>query len=248
MSSIQKNLRLLRERIARACDRADRDPDEVRLVAVTKSVGMAEIEALYDAGVRDVGENRPQQLWERRAAFEAKHGTPGDRHGVPSSTPRVLQWHLIGHLQTNKLNRTLPQVDLLHALDRSRLIEAIAARESSGATAGAAPVRALLQVNVSAEPQKHGFAPADVAAALAATEQVQTLQIEGLMCMAPFDAAPDASRAIFRRLRELRDDPALSRYLVGRELSMGMSGDFEVAVEEGATLVRIGRALFVGDD
>ena len=237
VSLISTNLRHLRERIARACEPNDRlpegrDPALVRLVAVTKSVGDEEIAALYEAGVRDFGESRPQQLCTRRAAFEARFG---------SATG--ARWHLIGPLQTNKVRRTLPQIDLLHALDRTRLIKSV----SREAALRGVPADVLVQLNVSGEDQKHGFAETDLGEALAATANDPNLRVRGLMCMAPYDAPPTTVRGIFARLREMREDPSFSRYLVGRELSMGMSGDFELAVEEGATLVRIGRALFQGN-
>lgn len=201
---------------------------------------MDEIADLYAAGVRDFGENRPQRLWERREAFDAQSGSD-----------ETVRWHMIGPLQTNKVKRTLACTDLLHSVDRPKLLRALARElgneavdHTAGARSGAQPVDALLQVNVSGEGQKQGFSPDEVPAALAAAAEIEGLRIQGLMCMAPAGADDRALRAIFRRLRELRDEPALSRYLVGRELSMGMSGDFEIAVEEGATLVRIGRALF----
>jgi len=199
----------------------------VTLVAVTKTVGVPEILALARLGAADFGENRADALAEKRAAVAAA--------GL------AARWHMIGHLQTNKARRALPTIDALHSLDRRSLLDALA-REL--AATDRAPLPVFVEVNVSGEASKGGFAPADLRAALEAAGRVRGLDVRGLMTMAPLSSDPESSRPIFRRLRELRDEARSLGYLGGLELSMGMTQDFEVAVEEGATHVRVGAALF----
>jgi pyridoxal phosphate enzyme (YggS family) len=226
VASISDNLALVRERIAVAASRSGREPAGVTLVAVTKYASSASIAALVDAGCLDLGESRPQQLWQRAAEF----------------ADRGVRWHMIGHLQRNKVARTAPLVSLVHSCDSLR----IAAALDQAAEPSAPPIDALLEVNISADPAKGGFAADEVAPALDQLAGLRHVQIRGLMAMAgkPDDAV--AARADFRRLRELRDrlqsncPPGVSL----DELSMGMSGDYEVAIEEGATIVRVGSALF----
>mgnify|MGYP002623327614 CR=1 FL=1 len=216
----------VRRRIASAAARAGRDAAEVRLVAVTKYVGPDVIAALAAAGVPDVGENRTGPLLEKRAALGA-----------------ALTWHMIGHLQRNKVRRALPAVDVLHAGDSLRLLRAL---DDEVERAGRAPLPVLVQVNAGGEASKGGFAPDATAAAVAEARSLRHLRLRGLMTMAPEVDDPEDVRPVFRILRELRDELASRGYLDGRELSMGMSGDFEIAVEEGATMVRIGRVLYGG--
>lgn len=217
-------------RIAAAATQAGRRPDDVRLVAVTKYVDATVTRMLVDAGCRDLGEARPQQLWDKAAAL-ADLG---------------IRWHLIGHLQRNKVRRTLPLVHLLHSGDSLRLLEEVNAEQ----TAQPAPLPVLLEVNVSGDAAKHGFAIDDVAPLADALSQLTYLDVRGLMCMAGLEGAAAAARREFAALRELRD--RLRREWSGRytldELSMGMSGDFEAAVAEGSTMVRVGSALFEGLD
>jgi PLP dependent protein len=225
---IAENLAAIRARIAAAAARVGREPDEVQLVAVTKYAPLPYLAALAAAGCHEFGESRPQQLWQR--AEELKH--------LP------IRWHMIGHLQRNKAKRTLPLCARIHSADTPQLLETLdqAAAEQQG------PTKVLLEVNVSGEAAKHGFAPNEVAAAIAQLPQWPHLEVDGLMCMAALDGGLDEARRDFARLRQLRDEllPAAPPGVRLAELSMGMSGDFEVAIEEGATIVRVGSALFEG--
>jgi pyridoxal phosphate enzyme (YggS family) len=207
----------VRERIARACARAGRDPGEVRLVAVTKGHDAEAVrKAVLDRGHRVLGESRVQE-W--RAKAEALG--PG------------VEWHLVGHLQTNKV-RYCRDFALLHGVDSGRLIAAL---EADGARHDHVfPV--LLQVNVAGERAKHGVDPAGLADLVARLGDAPHVRLEGLMTMAPYDPDPERARPVFRALRALAE-----RHADGRT-SMGMSGDFEVAIEEGATWIRVGSALF----
>jgi PLP dependent protein len=239
---IADNLAQVRSRISAAAHRSGRSPGDVRLVAVTKYADEREIRALLAAGCNDLGESRPQQLWQRAAAL----------------ADRDIHWHLIGHLQRNKVERTIPLVALVHSGDSRRLLEAIdaAARNpvahvdrshvDRSRVGGVRRVPVLLEVNVSGNPAKHGFAPEGLESQLEALAALAGVEIRGLMAMAgkPDDAR--AARADFARLRQLRDRLPPVRGVAIHELSMGMSGDYEVAIEEGATMVRIGSALFEG--
>lgn len=207
----------IRSRVAAAAMRSGRDPSEVTLVVVGKEAALDDLWMVYAAGVRDFGENRADQLADRASLF------PGD-----------VRWHFIGRLQRNKVARVRPVVTLLHSLDRPQLIERWAG--------DGPPPPALVQVNVSGEPQKGGVSPAE-AAQLVEKARIAGIEVRGLMTMAPLDPDPEAARPHFAALRLLRD--RLLPDLPGlTELSMGMSGDFEVAVEEGATILRVGRAIF----
>ena len=214
--------------MAAAAQQSGRPPDAVHLVAVTKYVGPAEIRALIDAGCRDLGESRPQSLWEKAAAF-ADCG---------------VRWHMIGHLQRNKARRTLPCLSLLHSADNLELLEIL------DRTAGELGRRleVLLEVNVSGDAAKHGFSPQEMGDVVAWVSELPRLDVRGLMCMAGLESDADQTRREFARLRQVRDDLAgrLPAGVTLPELSMGMSGDFEAAIEEGATLVRVGSALFEG--
>ena len=216
----------VRGRIDAACARVGRDPATVTLVAVTKTVSPRVAGLMPEVGVSDLGENRPQELWRKAEAL--KH--------LP------IRWHMIGHLQRNKVDHTLPLVHLTHGIDSLRLAEAVAAE---GGKRGVRPA-VLLQVNVSREEQKHGF---DASELIRFRDEIAGLPIDviGLMGMAAYSDDPEKARPVFAELRRLRDQ--LQREWRGTQLthlSMGMSGDFEVAIEEGATLVRIGSTLFDG--
>ena len=213
-------LATVRERLERACERAGRDPREVRLVAVTKGHDAAEVRrVLLDHGHRVLGESRVQE-WRTKAAALG--------HGI--------EWHLVGHLQTNKVRYCRP-FTLLHGVDSARLITAL---DQGGARHGHVfPV--LLQVNVAGETSKFGVAAGEVEDLVARLDDAPHVRLEGLMTMAPFDPDPERARPLFAALR------ALSERFAGGRTSMGMSDDFEVAVEEGATWVRIGSALFGTD-
>ncbi|MCY2965405.1 MAG: YggS family pyridoxal phosphate-dependent enzyme [Planctomycetota bacterium] len=224
---IAENLAAVRQRIAAACGRAGRDPADVTLVAVTKYAQIEWIEALLSVGEIELGENRPQQLAARAALF-----------------PATVHWHLIGPLQRNKANLAVRHAELVHSVDSSRLLPAL---DTEAASTGR-KVRVLLEVNLSGEEQKHGFGKDELEATFDSLHGHPHVSIEGLMTMAAYTDDPEAARPTFRELRLLRDRLQL-RCPAGVELrclSMGMSGDFEPAIEEGATLVRIGSALWEG--
>jgi PLP dependent protein len=218
-------VRAVRDRIAAACARAGRDPAEVTLVAVTKTVYPRVAALLPEVGVTDLGENRPQALW---AKAEALAG-------------RGIRWHLIGHLQRNKVEQTLPHVELIQSIDSPRLLHAVAA---AGVKFGRRP-RILLQINASREEQKQGF---DYGEVLAGGDEIRAAPVEvlGLMGMAAITDDPEAARSTFAELRRFRDRLRSDWGTSLPVLSMGMSGDFEVATEEGATLVRVGSAILDG--
>jgi pyridoxal phosphate enzyme (YggS family) len=226
---VAENLALVRGRIAAAAQRSGRTARQVTLVAVTKYTDDDAIAALVEAGCHDLGESRPQQLWQRAATFA------GDS----------IRWHLIGHLQRNKVARTLPLVSLVHSCDSQRLAEAI---DQAAADQSTRAVPVLLEVNISGDSAKHGFRPADVAAALAGLADLRHVCVRGLMAMAGRPDDLPAARVDFRALRELRDRLRVDcpASITLDELSMGMSGDYEIAIEEGATIVRVGSALFAG--
>ena len=215
--SIAENLALVRGRVAAACQRAGRSPDEVTLVGVSKGFPAEAAAQAYAAGLRDLGENRVQEAAGKIEALAAQGIRP--------------RWHLVGHLQSNKAKTAASLFAIIHSVDSVRLAQALSRRASE-------PVPILLEVNVAQEAGKFGFAPREVASGLRTIAALPNLGVRGLMTVAPLSDDPEAVRPIFRRLRELRDDLGL------RELSMGMTDDFEVAVEEGATAVRIGRAIF----
>lgn len=222
------NLASVRARVAEACRRAGRSPDEVTIVGVTKYVSAATARIAHACGLVDLGESRPQTLWEKVAALADLDPSP--------------RWHLIGHLQRNKVRRTLPALHLLHSLDSMRLLETVAAE----AAAAERCCDALVEVNVSGAAGRTGVAMDDVAALVTAGARTTHLRIRGLMAMAGLpDGDPAAARGEFARVRELRDRLAMT--VPGgdrlRELSMGMSGDFEAAILEGATILRLGSVL-----
>lgn len=226
--TIERNLARVRARIAEAAARAGRSPSEVKLVGVTKYVGPEVTRSLVAAGLCDLAESRPQQLWEKAAALA----------GLP------VRWHQIGHLQRNKVRRTLPLVAMVESVDSIRL--ATAMEEAARELGRRVPV--LLEVNISGEGAKHGFSPSEVEASLASLSAMSHVEVRGLMGMAGLEGDMDAARRQFAALRALRDrlQPACPAGMKLPELSMGMSGDFEVAIEEGATIVRVGSALFEG--
>ncbi len=215
--TIRDNLERVRGRIEAACQRAGRDPSDVTLIGVTKTVGPEAVAEAYEAGLRDFGENRVQEAVAKIDAI-----------GQLGLSPR---WHLIGHLQTNKVKAAAGRFAILHSIDSLRLAEALSRRYQTD-------VSVLLEVNIAQDAAKYGFAAEEVATALSEIAVLPHLDVRGLMTIAPITDDPEETRPTFRRLRELRDDLALN------ELSMGMSGDFEVAIEEGATMVRVGTAIF----
>lgn len=226
---LKANLIKVSDRITQAAKRAGRDADDVKLVAVTKYVDAETTRDLVNSGCAIVGESRPQ-------LFKDKHEKMSDLD---------IQWHLIGHLQRNKIKFVLPQACLIHSVDSMRLLEAI--ESHSEKTRQNAHV--LLEVNISGESNKHGFQEHELIEALRWACSSQWVYVDGLMGMSRLGGSPDEVRGEFRRLRELRDELSpqfQDPHVQLKELSMGMTGDFEVAIEEGATLVRIGSALFDG--
>ncbi|MFZ4398170.1 MAG: YggS family pyridoxal phosphate-dependent enzyme [Kiritimatiellia bacterium] len=221
--SLADCLTAAQQRMAAACARAGRKPEEVEIIGVTKTFGPDVVAEAWQAGLRKLGENRIQEA-------AAK---------IPQC-PSGPEWHLIGHLQRNKVRAALEFFSVIHAVDSLRLLEQI---DRVADEAGCQP-RILLEVNVSGEVSKFGLKPEDVPAVVEKTMQTRAVTLVGLMTMAPFFPDPQQTRPVFARLRELRD--RLERDLgVGLpHLSMGMSNDFEVAVEEGATWVRLGTSLF----
>ena len=226
MDSIELASRLaaVQARIAAAAQRSGRAPEAVTLVGVTKTQPLALVQAAYAAGLRHFGENRIQEAAEKFAAYR----------------PEGLTLHLIGHLQTNKARQAVSLFSLVHSLDSLHLAEALAARCADRPT----PLDVLVEVNVAGEASKGGVPPDEALSLLRAALAWPGLRPRGLMTIAPLVGDPEEARPVFRRLRELRDECARALSVVLPELSMGMTGDFAVAVEEGATLVRVGRAIF----
>ena len=214
----------VRERIEAARARAGRT-DPVTLVAVTKSHPVQVVRAALDAGLRDLGENRVQEMDEK----------------VRDAGRDAARWHLIGHLQRNKAARAVAISDLIHSLDSLRLAETLSAE----AVKAGATVPVLVQVNTSGEASKFGLAPDQAVEAVARMAELPGLRLEGMMTMAPFTGDEAVVRRTFAGARRLRDEAARQvPAFTGRHLSMGMSNDFEAAVEEGSTLVRVGSILF----
>ena len=225
---LSENVAEVRRRIAAAAARAARDPDEITLVAVTKYVGPSETRALFQSGCRVMGESRPQQFWEKAASLD----------DLP------IRWHMVGHLQRNKVRRTLPLVEMIESVDDARLADAV--DRIAGELSRRVPI--LLEVNVSGEEAKHGFDPQAIEPFFEELAGYGNLEVRGLMCMAALAGGPEAARKDFARLRELRDRlrPNCPDAISLDELSIGMSADYETAIEEGATIVRVGSALFRG--
>jgi PLP dependent protein len=221
-AAIAVRLAGIRARIERAAVRAGRAPGEVGLVAVSKTRPADAVVAAIAAGVTDVGENYAQELVAKHAAVSAP-----------------VRWHFIGQLQTNKVKLVIGRVALIHAVDSRALLDAIARR----ALAAGIVQPVLLAVSAAGEARKSGVDPGAVAELAAVAAGLPGVRLEGLMTMPPDAADPEVARPFFRRLRELRDRLATAACPLPI-LSMGMSGDFEVAVEEGATLVRIGTSIF----
>jgi pyridoxal phosphate enzyme (YggS family) len=226
--AIAENVARIRGRIADAAGRAGRAADDVKLVAVTKYVGEEEIRAVVEAGCTTLGESRPQQLVPK----------------AESLRDLSVDWHMIGHLQRNKARRVVPLVSMIESIDSERLLSAV--DRMAGEMELRVPV--LLEVNISGEAEKQGFAPEEVSPLLAKLGEYAHVEVRGLMGMAALAGGEATARANFSALRELRDRVAKDcpEGVALAELSMGMSGDFEIAVEEGATIVRIGSALYEG--
>jgi pyridoxal phosphate enzyme (YggS family) len=217
------NLQSLRQRIGSACRRADRDPASVAFLAVTKGQSSEIVTAAAELGLSLFGENRVQ---------EAKVKVPG--------CPGRLRWHMIGHLQSNKCRDAVSLFSMIQSVDSAALAEEI--NKWAGHFAKTIPV--LLQINVAGESAKFGWSPEKLSADLAAINALPRIEIHGLMTVAPYTQDPEKVRPVFRRLRRLKEE---CEQILGAplpHLSMGMTGDFEVAIEEGATMIRVGSALF----
>ena len=214
---IEANIERVKQRIISACQRVGRSPDKVTLVAVTKTVDPSAIATAFKLGIRHFGENRVQEAVEKIEQLSGLKPHP--------------TWHMVGHLQSNKAKVAVEIFDIIHSIDSVRLAEVISRR-----TQKTLPI--LLEINVSGEASKTGFSIAEVEPALEAITCLPRLEIKGLMTIAPMVTDAEQVRPIFHRLCSLRDSFGLEH------LSMGMTDDFEVAIEEGATLVRIGRAIF----
>lgn len=214
---VAQNYKLVRDRIARACTRAGRNPEEITIVAVSKTVGTEAIKEAFKAGVRHFGENRVQEAQEKFA-------------GLLDIRP-AFTFHMVGHLQSNKAALALKIFDFIQSVDSVKLAEVLSRRAEK-----AIPV--LIEVNAAGEASKSGLALDEVKAVVKKIASLPRISVEGLMTVAPLVGNPEEVRPVFRRLRELRNALGL------KHLSMGMTDDFEIAIEEGATMVRIGRAIF----
>ena len=225
MTSISKNLKRVRERIARAAERAGRQARDVTLVAVSKTVPAKAIGEAVEAGVRVLGENRVQ---------EAETKVDNVNHAV--------EWHLVGHLQRNKVKSALRMFEMIHSVDSLRLATEIGKR----AVQAGVSARTLVQVNTSGADSQFGAAPDEAVDLVGRISEVDGVGVEGLMTIGLFLPDPEAVRPCFVQLRELREEIAAARIpgVSMAHLSMGMTGDFEVAIEEGATMVRVGSAVF----
>jgi pyridoxal phosphate enzyme (YggS family) len=216
-TDIEANLKVVQERIARACLRANRLPSEITLIAITKSVAPEFIEQSFRLGIRDFGENRVQET-KNKSSF----------YGQLQPHPTL---HMIGHLQSNKIKTALRLFDMIHSVDTLKLAQAIDRQADR-------KIPVLLEVNIAGEFSKSGFPLTEIGHAAKTISDLKNLDLRGLMTVAPFTNNPEEIRSVFRKLRELKEIYNL------RHLSMGMTEDFEIAIEEGSTMIRIGRALF----
>ncbi len=219
---LKERLASVNERITAAAARAGRRREDVTLVAVTKTVSVEVAQIVYEMGQRDFGESRPQELWKKQAAL-----------------PHA-RWHMIGHLQRNKIDKTIPLVSLVHSVDSERLLTAL---HEFGSKRNH-PVPLLLEVNCSREENKGGLSPETLNAVADTALSLSGVQLQGLMTMAAYHEDPNRCRPAFAELRELRDALRVRTGAALPHLSMGMSNDFEIAIEEGSTMVRIGSTLF----
>ena len=223
MSQISDNLINIHSRLQDAAHRVGRQVSDVRLVAVSKTYPPAVIQEAWNAGQHVFGENRVQDALPKIAEL-----------------PAEAKWHFIGHLQSNKIRKALPAFTLIHGVDNLELAQQInRIAGEMGLTA-----KILLEINVSGESSKFGFSPTDLRQNLEGLLCLPNIGINGLMTMAPYSEDPETARPVFSKLRILRDELAAKTGQALRELSMGMSGDFEVGIEEGATIVRIGSSIF----
>jgi pyridoxal phosphate enzyme (YggS family) len=230
---IADRLTEIRERIASAARSAGRDPSSVRLVAVSKTFSVDAVAEAFAAGQREFGENRVQEALQKIELALQK---------IDRSADQSIRWHLLGHLQTNKARKAAPAFAMIQSVDSVELIHKL---DQAAADTPHAP-ELLIQVDLAGEATKFGVAPDEVPRLFDAAAACRAARLVGLMTLPPFPETPEESRPWFRQLRELRDGWQVSGVpdSMLRELSMGMSGDFEVAVQEGATIVRVGTAIF----
>jgi pyridoxal phosphate enzyme (YggS family) len=227
MSTIAENIENVQNRIKRAAEKVGRDAKEIKLVTVTKTVDVNRIKEAVEAGLRIFGENRVQEAQKKVASYELR---------VPSGK---IEWHFIGHLQTNKAKYAVQLFDMIHSIDSTALAE-----ELNKQAAKINKIQdALIEVKLSEEETKHGVPKNELMELIESTKDMKNLNILGLMTIPPFYDDAEKTRPYFKRLRELRDVAVKNGYNLP-ELSMGMSHDFEIAIEEGATMVRIGTAIF----
>lgn len=224
--NLQERIKDVRGRIVDACRRSGRRPESIRFVAVTKTLEPSTIREAYDAGLREFGENRVQECSEKKAALADLDVT----------------WHLIGHLQSNKANLARSLFDYVHSVDSLRIAAALSAATPSSAK----PLPVLLQVNLAREEQKSGVPEEEAPALAEAISHLPGVELRGLMLIPPFFDNPELARPYFSSLRLLAERIAALKLpgVLMSELSMGMSHDFEIAIEEGATIVRVGTAIF----
>jgi len=225
-SAIADRLATIRARIAAAARSAGRDPSSIRLVAVSKTFSIEAVREAYAAGQREFGENRVQEALQK----------------IASSADLGISWHLLGHLQTNKVKKAAPAFSTIHSVDSVELLQKI---DAAAADEGRTP-ELLIQVDLAGEATKFGVPPSDVPQLFDAAARCRAARVTGLMTLPPVPESPEDARPWFRRLRELRDEWRAAGVAPSMlaELSIGMSGDFEVGIEEGSTMVRIGTAIF----
>lgn len=234
---IRDNIFKVRNLVSEACARVGRDPGGVTVVAVTKTRTLREVEEALEAGISDIGENRVQEAVLKYRQFL------GVRHNAPAA-PGDINWHLIGHLQTNKVKEAVAIFGLIHSVDSLRLAQKI--DREAGRIKKIQKI--LLEVNISEETSKYGFAAGELNNSIKGLSGLSNIRVCGLMTVAPITDNPERSRGYFKALKELRDNIDALGLTDCRPgiLSMGMTGDFEVAIEEGADMVRLGRAIFEG--
>ena len=232
--SIALNIDRVRRNIRLACERSGRDAEEVRLIAVSKTKPVGDILEAYNEGIRDFGENYVQEIVEKSDCL-----------------PEDLRLHMIGHLQTNKVKKLVGRVCMIHSVDSLHLVETVSKEAVKNGTCTAV----LLEVNIAEEATKYGFSPSELLAELPEMMELRGISIKGLMTSAPITETAEKNRKYFKRMRELLGDMRRLMSINGvgedelpKELSMGMTGDYEVAVEEGATMVRVGTAIFGARD
>ena len=229
MIDIARNLEVVQSKIHAACDRSGRDFSEVKLVAVSKTQSSERILQLAELGIKDFGENRVQELLEKRPQL-----------------PDDITWHMIGHLQTNKVKSIIDKVALIHSVDSFRLAKEIDKQAKSFEKT----VDILIEINIAGEESKHGIEPAELSEFLAELAAFKNIMVKGIMCLAPYVENPEENRIYFRKMRQMFvDSEALSANNISMQyLSMGMTNDYEVAIEEGANIVRVGTGIFGARD